>query len=151
MLFANVSFLKFYLMSSAACQINHTWLTRWSDRHVRSPRQSHAAKIRISDSLRWVRPAKVCMSALRKRVNTSDWTRKKSVDVLPASWLTYCFVTWPKTSESHLVDRVSEMKRREYGEGGESDGGMIGLNKDRKKGARSGERNKRVKSGENGR
>lgn len=42
------------------------------------------------------------------------------------------------------------MKRREHGEGGESDGGMIGLNKDRKKGVRSGERNKRVKSGKTG-
>lgn len=32
-----------------------------------------------------------------------------------------------------MVDQVSEMKRRECGGGGESDGGMVGLNEDRKK------------------
>lgn len=43
------------------------------------------------------------------------------------------------------------MKRREHGEGGESDGGMIGLNKDRKKRSEIGREKQKGEIRENGR
>ena len=44
------------------------------------------------------------------------------------------------------MDQVTEMKKIEDSERGESDRGMVGLNTERKR-KRSGKRNKRVKAG----
>lgn len=68
-----------------------------------------------------VRVRPVYMSALKQPENKSDGRHKKSVDMLPASWVTYCSVTRTKTSESHQVDRVSEMKRTQDSERGEGE------------------------------